>query len=101
MGIQLAPSQVHNRNFAELIICTLKNHLFVVLCSAYPEHLLPLWNEMIPQVNIILSTFERFTDQPCISIPTQIYGVFDNKKMNIVILSTKVYIHKNLNMRKT
>jgi hypothetical protein len=65
---QLVPPDMHHCNWAEHIICTLKDHFLAILASvdsAFPSY---RWDLLLPQAKLTLNLLQQATLNPRISV---------------------------------
>ena len=76
INFQLAPPVMHNRNAAERVISTVKDHFIVGLCSKDPDFPMQNWYRLLEQTEIAINSLRPSRLKPKISAYTQLNITF-------------------------
>ena len=92
--IQYCPPGQHRANSAERCIQTYKNHVISTLATTDPAFPLPLWDRLLPQIELCLNHLRPFKPNPTISAYAGIHGgSHDFRAQPIAPAGIKVLIH--------
>ena len=98
---QLVPPHVHQRNKAERMIRTFKNHFIAGLCTADPDFPLCLWDRLLPQALLTLNLLRTSRINPQLSAHAQVFGAFDFNRTPIGPPGTRVMVFESPQVRET
>ena len=101
MYLQLTPTQMHRRNWAERAIQTGKAHLIAGLVGINPNFPLHLWCILIPQCEQTLNMMLPTHINPKISADTYLQGTHDFNKVTLAPPGILTVIHKSPDTRET
>jgi hypothetical protein len=93
MDIQLVLPQNHHVNAAERAITTFNKHSVAALATVDMLCPLLIWNEFLPQVELILNLFCFSCRKPHVSANQELNGQFDFNKTPLSLLRTKELIY--------
>ncbi len=93
IGIQLVPPHNHRVNAAERPITTFKEHFIAALATVDAHCPLQLWDEFLPQVELILNMLRFSCRDPTKLANQEVYGTFDFNKTPLAPLGTKALIY--------
>ena len=92
--IQYCPPGQHRANAAERCIQTFKNHAISTLSTTDPAFPLPLWDRLLPQMELCLNHLLPFHPNPSVSAYAGIYGAaHDFRAHPIAPAGVKVLVH--------
>jgi hypothetical protein len=89
---QLVPPHIHQCNATERAIRTFKNHFIASLSSS--EFPMQLWDQLIPQAEIMLNLLHQSCFNPEISAQEAINRKFDYNTMALGPPGCKVIVHE-------
>jgi hypothetical protein len=95
MEIQSVPPHNHPINAAKHAISTFKEHFVAALATANMLCPLQLWDEFLPQVQLMLNLLHFSRCNPLISANHKLYGPFDFNKTPLAPLGTKALVYKD------
>ena len=74
---QLTPAGIHQRNWADRTVQTVKNHFIAGLCSTDPNLPLNLWYNSVAQSVITLKLLWTYRINTKLSAHAQVFGNFN------------------------
>jgi hypothetical protein len=101
VDFQLVPPGIHRRNAAERAIRTFKNHFIAGLCSVNKNFPIHLWDQLLPQAEIMLNLLRGSCINPKLSARAQVHGTFDFNRTPLGPPGCRVLAHAKPDKRKT
>ncbi len=89
INVQLVPTHNHRANAAEQAFATFKEHFIAVLATVDQLCPLQLWDEFLPQVELMLNMLRFSHRNPKISANQEVYGAFDFSKTPLAPLGIR------------
>jgi hypothetical protein len=93
INIQLVLPHNHRANAAERAIATFKEHFIAALATVNKLCPLQLWDEFLPQVELMLNMLRFSCCNPRISANHEVYGAFNFNKTPLALLGMKALIY--------
>ncbi len=96
INIQLVPPHTNHRaNTAEQAIATFKEHFIATLATVDQLCPLQLWDEFMPQVELMLNMLRFSRRNPKIPANQEVYGAFNFNNTPLAPLGTKALMYDN------
>jgi hypothetical protein len=96
MDIHLVPPHNHRVNAAERAIATFKEHFISALATVNKDCLLQLWDNFLPQVELILNLLQFLQHDSTKSANEEVNGKFDYNKTPLAPVGTKGLVYEDL-----
>lgn len=94
--IQYVPPHNHRANHAERAIRDVKNYMLAMLAGAHGDFPMELWDELLPQLSLVLNVLRPFLPNPAISAYEGAHGhKYDFLAHPIAPCGTQVVIHES------
>ena len=97
---QMVPPHLHQRNSAERLIQTFKNHFIDGILSTHKDLPLQLWCHILPQAIVTLNLVRPSRLNPTLSAHAQLHGQFDFNATPFAPPGTKVIVHQKPTIRQ-
>ncbi len=95
INIQLVPLHNHQANAIEQAFVIFKEHFIAAHATVNQLCLHQLWDEFLPQVELMLNMLHFSCRNPKISANLEVYGALDFNKTPLALLGMKALIYDN------
>ena len=93
-NFQFVPPHLYQRNVAEILIQTFKNHLISGLSSVKKDSPMHIWCQLIPQACLVLNLLQQSINSPKLLAYAKVHGAYDFNATHIAHPGARIVVHK-------